>query len=204
MSRLVLPPHLQREVAIREQAEAARGDDERRAFVEGFVDAHAKSSGLSWDAAADNLLRRAPDDRREKIRRAIDILRTERTGGRTLVRVKIARGPADDGPIEWGEVKVRPLIDLDNQILCTQFGFDSDHYVFDLPTSAGGGGSSIVGAGGGRGSREVNGFVFRKGADGKPDRNEHPIAVVDFLRDGKQGTERDADPTDRADFERLG
>lgn len=211
MSRLILPPGYEPRVARRpqlapipheEKAGPGRIPDQGAARLEAdaFICAHAEATGLSWEEAANDLLRRAPLERREKLRGAIDTMKREHTSsGRTLIRVRIARGEGE--AIEWGEVKIRPMIDLDNVVLCQQFGFDSDCYVFDLPSSAGGTGSTSSGT---RGNREVNGFVFRKGPGGKPDRNERPIATVEFLREGRQATERDVDPTDRADFERLG
>lgn len=105
-------------------------------------------------------------------------------------------------PIEWGEILYRPLVRLDNVTLCRQFGFDPRHHFFDLPSSANGTGSTTSGAGGStRGRRVVSGFVTYQNANGGADRNRDPLAVVEFVDEGTR--DRDVDPQDRNDFERL-
>lgn len=149
--------------------------------------------------------------------------------GRTLIRVRKARGGsgfdavsaaiamkmdprfveelkrgASRGrpPIEWGESMCRPLERLDNVHLCRQFGFNPREHYFDLPSSAGGTGSTSSGSGGGtRGNRTISGFVFCQNASGGPDRNRDPLAVVEFLNESMR--ERDVDPQDRTEFEKL-
>lgn len=128
--------------------------------------------------------------------------------GRLLVRVEAIHGNTIDGvtsarTIDWGTVKTRALTQeeaIDTLTLCRAFGFDPARVVFDLPSSARGVGSTVSGAGGSsRGHREVNGFAFKRGANGKPEGD--PIAKVIFLREGTAF--RDVDPADRTEFERL-
>lgn len=128
--------------------------------------------------------------------------------GRLLIRLEAVHGGTFDGvrsraQIEWGQTKHRALTQdeaVDHLSLCRAFGLDPHRVIFDLPSSARGVGSTVSGAGGsGRGNREVSGFVFQRGPDGK--RDGDPIAKVIFLREGTQF--RDVDPQDRAEFERL-
>ena len=128
--------------------------------------------------------------------------------GRLLVRLEAVHGGTIDGvtrsrTIEWGQDKTRALTQdeaINHLSLCRAFGFNPGAVIFDLPSSARGTGSNVSGAGGsGRGGRDVSGFVFERGDDGK--KSGDPIAKVLFLREG-MGT-RDVDPTDRNEFERL-
>jgi hypothetical protein len=74
---------------------------------------------------------------------------------------------------------------------------DPHRYVFDLPSSMRGTGSTRSGT---RGNLEREGFVFMRGRDGK--RDGRPVGKVIFLdRDRKF---REGDPACRDDFERMG
>lgn len=123
--------------------------------------------------------------------------------GRMLIRLEAVHAGMASRSIAWGQDKTRALTQdeaIDPIALCCAFGLDPHRVVFDLPSSARGVGSTVSGAGGsGRGSREVSGFVFERGPDGKAQGD--PIAKVIFLREGMRS--RDVDPTDRTEFERL-
>lgn len=123
--------------------------------------------------------------------------------GRILIRLEAVHGGIGSRTIAWGQDKTRALTQdeaIDPIALCQAFGLDPHRVIFDLPSSARGVGSTVSGAGGsGRGFRDVSGFVFARGPNGKA--NGDPIAKVIFLREG-MGT-RDYDPTDRSEFERL-
>jgi len=88
----------------------------------------------------------------------------------------------------------RPLINLEHGTLCKQFGLDPNRFYFDLPSSAHGVGSSTVGLGGGRGAREISGYIFEAGRD-------RPVGKIVFAHAGQRF--RDVDPMDRNEFERL-
>lgn len=130
--------------------------------------------------------------------------------GCTLIRYETADGCAQNldereaaRRIEYGDIKFRPMPgditgDLVEPFLYHVLRLDPHRFCFDLPASVKGVGSSRTGHGGhGGGSRE--GFVFRRGGDGKPAGN--PIGRLFFLSYDRKFAERD--PTDRADFERL-
>lgn len=129
--------------------------------------------------------------------------------GRVLVMFEsVAPGRTFDGireraTIEWGRTGHRMLSHdeaSDNSMLCRAIGLDPDRFVFDLPQSARGIGSAQAGAGGStRGAREISGFGFKRGANGKPDGD--PIVKVRFITEGS--AMRDFDPTDRREWERL-
>lgn len=123
--------------------------------------------------------------------------------GRMLIRLEAVHAGMASRTIDWGQVKHRALTQdeaVDPLILCQAFGLDPHRVVFDLPSSARGVGSTVSGAGGsGRGWRDINGFVFERGDDGKA--KGDPIAKVVFLHEGTK--DRDVDPQDRNDFERL-
>jgi len=128
--------------------------------------------------------------------------------GRQLLRIEMIHGTGSR-TIDWGETKWRVApMDLDipdaqrNAVLCELVGLDPHRCIFDLPRSARGTGSARSGFGGSsRGARQVDGFIFRRGPDGKPDGD--PIGKVIFETEGANNI-RDVDPQDRREFERLG
>lgn len=80
---------------------------------------------------------------------------------------------------------------------------DPHRFVFDLPSSMTGTGSTRAGFGGStRGNRTQEGFIHMRGPDGKPLQNGRPIGRVIFATPGEKM--RDDDPESRTDFERFG
>lgn len=123
------------------------------------------------------------------------------TGG-TVIRIEMADGTARH--IDGGQTKFRAMpgnitgADVDAYLYAAT-GLDPHRVVFDLASTMRGTGSTQSGSGTPRsGHRE--GFIFQRGANGKADGN--PIGKVIFLTHDRRFAERD--PSDRADFERLG
>lgn len=130
--------------------------------------------------------------------------------GATLIRFESADGltvNVDDDEarrrIGFGDVKFRgmpgditgPIVDA---YLYRVLGLDPHRFVFDLPSSMRGTGSTRAGYGGSTaGSRE--GFVFRRGKDGRAEGS--PVGKVYFLTYDRKF--REGDPESRADFEEL-
>jgi len=80
---------------------------------------------------------------------------------------------------------------------------DPHRFVFDLPSSMLGTGSTMSGAGGSvRGNRTQEGFIHLRGSDGKPAHGTRPVGRVIFATQGERF--RDDDPESRTDFERFG
>ena len=75
-------------------------------------------------------------------------------------------------------------------------GLDPHRFVFDLPSSALGTGSTRSGT---RGALDVSGFIFARGENGRATGN--PVGKVIFARPSEKL--RDDDPESRQDFERL-
>lgn len=88
----------------------------------------------------------------------------------------------------------RMLPNLEHGTLCRAFGLDPNRYFFDLPSSARGVGSSMSGAGGNRGSREISGYVHQAGLN-------EPVGKLVFAHEGQRF--RDVDPMDKREFMRL-
>lgn len=103
----------------------------------------------------------------------------------TLLRVDLL-----DGSTKW-----RPLIDLEHGTLCRQFNLDPATYIFDLPSSARGVGSSAAGAGGLRNGRKINGYILHG-------RTREPIGTITFAYEGERF--REFDPRDAREALRLG
>lgn len=127
--------------------------------------------------------------------------------GATLIRFESADGcsynvNAEEAErrIGFGDVRFRGMPgnvsgDMVIPFLYLALRLDPHRYVFDLPSTVTGTGSSRTGAGAnGGGSRE--GYVFERG---KPD---HPVGKIYFLTHDRRFSERD--PEDRRDFEMLG
>jgi len=75
-------------------------------------------------------------------------------------------------------------------------GLDPHRFVFDLPSSMLGTGSTRTGT---RGVLDQSGFIFSRGVSGRASGN--PVGKVIFARPSEKL--RDDDPTSRQDFERL-
>ena len=75
-------------------------------------------------------------------------------------------------------------------------GLDPHRFIFDLPSSMLGTGSTRSGT---RGVLDQSGFIFARGPNGKATGN--PVGKVIFAHPSEKL--RDDDPTDRRDFERL-
>ncbi len=123
--------------------------------------------------------------------------------GATLVRYETTDGCAQniDGDeaenrIGHGGVSFRALAGVSGDdvepYLYRLLRLDAHRFVFDLPSSMKSNGAVSAG------SRE--GFVFRRGGNGKPEGS--PVGKVIFLTYDRRFSERD--PGDRSDFERMG
>lgn len=135
--------------------------------------------------------------------------------GHRLVRFEMADGCSynvhdDDAAhtIGHSETKFRAIPgDVTGDVLVAYLyrvsGIDPHRFVFDLPSSMGGTGSTRSGAGGStRGNRTQEGFIWLRGADGKPNMSTRPVGKVIFASPNERM--RDDDPTARTDFERFG
>jgi len=106
-------------------------------------------------------------------------------------------------PIAWGDVKLRAMpqslvgheVDV---FLYRALGLDPHRFVFDLPGSVYGTGSHRSGAGGHAGG-DKEGFVFRRGDDGRKEGD--PVGRIFFMTSDRRL--REVDPQDRQDFEAL-
>lgn len=76
---------------------------------------------------------------------------------------------------------------------------DPHRFVFDLPSSMKGTGSTRTGAGRTSGAGTREGFVFQRGRDGKAE--GRPVGKVIFMTTDRKFDERD--PECREDFERM-
>ncbi len=105
--------------------------------------------------------------------------------------------------IQHGDLRLRALPaqaqgDMLEPYLYRLLRLDPHRFVFDLPSSMRGTGSTRVGGGsGGGGTRE--GFVFERGGDGRKD--GRPIGKITFLTYDRKFKERD--PNSREDFEAI-
>lgn len=128
--------------------------------------------------------------------------------GATLIRFETADGGArnidneEANRIGFGDVKFRALPggvtgDMMEPFLYHVLRLDPHRFVFDLPSSMRGTGSTRSGN---RAGLDQEGFVFRRGADGKAD--GRPVGKVIFMNHDRQF--REGDPGDRRDFERMG
>lgn len=115
---------------------------------------------------------------------------------RQILRFEFADGSARN--IDHGEVKFRVADpqNIDPLTLYQLSGLDPHRFVWDLPTSARGTGSSQTGT---RGNRTIGGFAFRRGPDGKAD--GAPVCKVVWATQGEKFP--DVDPQDRSYFERF-
>jgi hypothetical protein len=132
--------------------------------------------------------------------------------GATLIRFEMADGcryNVDDDEarnrIGFGDLKFRAMPgavtgDMVVPYLYAVSRLDPSRFVFELPSTMTGTGSTRVGAGqtSGAGSRE--GFIFQRGETGKAEGN--PVGKVIFMTYDRRF--REGDPTDRRDFERMG
>lgn len=129
--------------------------------------------------------------------------------GATLIRFETADGlkcNLDDEEAErrigFGGVDFRALPggasgDMIEPYLYRVLRLDPHRFVFDLPSSMRGTGSTRTGS---RGSLDQEGFVFQRGVDGKAE--GRPVGKVIFLNRDRRF--REVDPECRDDFERTG
>lgn len=129
--------------------------------------------------------------------------------GATLIRFETADGLKynfDDAEaartIGFGGIDFRAMPstvtgDLIEPFLYRLLRLDPHRFVFDLPSSMRGTGSTRTGN---RGNLEQEGFVFSRGSDGK--RDGRPVGKVIFLNRDRRF--REYDPECREDFERMG
>lgn len=129
--------------------------------------------------------------------------------GSTLIRFETADGlkynydseeaarTIGHGGIDFRALPGGAVGDVVEPYLYALLRLDPHRFVFDLPSSMRGTGSSRSGN---RGSRDQEGFVFKRGADGKAD--GRPVGKVIFLTRDRKFSERD--PSSRDDFERMG
>lgn len=131
--------------------------------------------------------------------------------GATVVRFEMADGCSynvnDDeaaARITYGDLKFRGMPgsvtgDMVEPYLYAISRLDPHRFIFDLPSSMKGTGSTRVGAGATSGAGSREGFIFQRGKDGKAD--GRPVGKVIFLTYDRQF--REGDPTDRRDFEAM-
>lgn len=129
--------------------------------------------------------------------------------GATLIRYESAGtainidGTEADNRIGHGGVSFRAMPghitgDMVIAYLYHVLRIDPHRFVFDLPSTCLGTGSTRTGIGGAKGGNR-EGYVFRRGPDGKATGN--PVGKIYFLSGDRKFSERD--PEDRRDFERL-
>jgi len=126
------------------------------------------------------------------------VIRYESAGTATHIDEREAARRIGHGGLKFRIMPGGVLGEDVDRFLYAALGIDPHRFVFDLPSSVRGTGSTRTGHGGAKpGDRE--GFVFARGKDGKPDGD--PVGKVIFLTSDRRF--REGDPESRTDFEAL-